>query len=201
MPTAVISLAVVKAKVVLWGAVSSGTIQCVCLSASPVGATLVPSLMLAFSVCCDTLMEIRVVNCTVRDRRRKVPAAGAPLRCKESASAGRGRGWVKSVLQREVRRSRRSSVWPILFYGFSPTSLSGTAADPREESSPRGTGAICLCSGPAGRNHTGGGEKRDFSLKYTNSEAEVAIRWLCADRVNFQSKQNPKSTSACSQHQ
>lgn len=92
---------------------------------------------------------------------RKVLAVSVPLRCKESTGARHGR--VESVgATGEVRRSRRSSVWPTLFYGFSPTSLSGTAADPHEESSPRGTGAISLCSGPAGRNHTGGGQKGDF---------------------------------------
>lgn len=66
-------------------------------------------------------------------RRRKVLAVNVANRCKESARARRG--LVESVsATEEVRRSRRSSVWPILFYGFCPTSLSGTAADPREES-------------------------------------------------------------------
>lgn len=62
LPTAlIISPAVVKAKVVFCEG------QCfwqhpVCLSASTVVPTLVPSLMLAFSVYCDTLTEMHVMN-------------------------------------------------------------------------------------------------------------------------------------------
>ena len=136
-----------------------------CLSASTVVATLVPSLMPTFSVYCHTLAEMRVTD----GRHRKVLAASIPLGCKENASARRGR-FESFGATDEVRRSRRSSVWPILFYGFSPTSVSGTAADPREEFSPRDTGAICLCSEPAGRNHTGGGQKRGFPLTCTRSD-------------------------------
>lgn len=51
-------------------------------------------------------------------------------------------------------RSHRSSVWPIPFFEQLLTSQSGTVAGPREESSPHGTEAICLCNGPAGRSHT-----------------------------------------------
>lgn len=57
-------------------------------------------------------------------------------------------------------RSGRSSAWPIPFYGQLLTSQSGTVAGLREESSPRGTEATCLCSGPAGRSHTVGRGKR-----------------------------------------
>lgn len=57
-----------------------------------------------------------------------------------------------------VTRSRHSSVWPIPFYGQLLTSQSGTVAGPREESSLRGTEALCLCSGPVGRSHTATGK-------------------------------------------
>lgn len=70
-----------------------------------------------------------------------------------------------SALKR-VTRSHRSSAWPIPFYGHFPTSQSGTVAGPREESSPRGTEAVCLCSGPVGRSHTvDAGRKADRSRK------------------------------------
>lgn len=108
-------------------------------------ATLVPLLMQAFSFYTDR---------NVRYKRTVPGRYGKVWGVTDTKTAPDG---VESVdATEEVRRSRRSSVWPILFYGFSPTSPSGTAAGPRGGSSPRGTGAICLCSGPAGRNHTGG---------------------------------------------
>lgn len=55
-----------------------------------------------------------------------------------------------------VTRSRRSSAWPIPFCGQLLTSQSGTVDGPGGESSPRGTEAVCLCSGRAGRSHTVG---------------------------------------------
>lgn len=57
-----------------------------------------------------------------------------------------------------VMRSRRSSVWPSPFSSPPPTSQSGTEAGPGEGSSPRGTEAVCLCSGRVGRSHTVGKE-------------------------------------------
>ncbi len=64
---------------------------------------------------------------------------------------------IQSVsASKRVTRSRRSSAWPIPFYGQLLTSQSGTVAGPHEESSRRGTEAICLCSGPVGRSHTVG---------------------------------------------
>lgn len=67
---------------------------------------------------------------------------------------------IQSVSASEgVTRSRHSSVWPIPFYGQLLTSQSGTVAGPREESSLRGTEAICLCSGPVGRSHTATGKR------------------------------------------
>lgn len=75
--------------------------------------------------------------------------------------------WFKLIqsvsASKGVTRSRRSSAWPIPFYGQLLTSQSGTAAGPREESSLRGTEAICLCSGPVGRSHTVGTGKRKAS--------------------------------------
>lgn len=67
---------------------------------------------------------------------------------------------IQSVSASEgVTRSRHSSAWPIPFYGQLLTSQSGTVAGPREESSLRGTEAICLCSGPVGRSHTATGKR------------------------------------------
>lgn len=54
----------------------------------------------------------------------------------------------------KVTRSRRSSAWPIPFYGHFLTSPSGIGADAHEESAPRGTEEGCLCSGCVGRSHT-----------------------------------------------
>lgn len=67
--------------------------------------------------------------------------------------------WVSQRLGSSfvVTRSRRSSVWPSPFSTPRPTSQSGTVADPGEESSPRGTEAVCLCSGRVGRSRTGWG--------------------------------------------
>lgn len=45
-------------------------------------------------------------------------------------------------------------MWPSPFSTRLLTSQSGTVADPGEESSPRGTEAVCLCSGRVGRSHT-----------------------------------------------
>lgn len=63
--------------------------------------------------------------------------------------------FLKSVrASKQVTRSRRSSVWPIPFFGHLLTSQSETEAGPREESSRRGTEAVCPCSAPVGRSHT-----------------------------------------------
>lgn len=72
--------------------------------------------------------------------------------------------FFKVRASKQVTRSRRSSVWPIPFFGRLLTSQSETEAGPREESWPRGTEAVCPCSAPVGRSHTlgvrGGGESR-----------------------------------------
>lgn len=83
---------------------------------------------------------------------------------------------IQSVsASRVVMRSRRSSAWPIPFYGQLPTSQSGTVAGPREESSPRGTEAICLCSGPVGRSHTVSTRKRERKKGNKNKELTDGI--------------------------
>lgn len=140
-------------------------------------------------------------ECTVRDRHRKVLAVGAPLRCKESASAGRGRGWVSQCYREKLGGPVAPVCGPFFFMDFSRLLCLELWPIPTRNLHRVVLGQFVFVVGPLEETTLEGGEKRDFSLIYTNSETEVAIRWLCAEKVNFQSKQNPKCTSACSQHQ
>lgn len=86
--------------------------------------------------------------------------------------------WFKLIqsvsASKGVTRSRRSSAWPIPFYEQLRTSQSGTAADPHGESSLHGTEAICLYSGPVGKNHTVGAGQR---MEEGKEEEKVQINW------------------------
>lgn len=81
--------------------------------------------------------------------------------------------FFKVRASKQVTRSRRSSVWPIPFFGRLLTSQSETEAGPREESSPRGTEAVCPCSAPVGRSHT-----VDPARKVGRSAHRRRERWM-----------------------
>lgn len=64
-------------------------------------------------------------------------------------------------------------MWPIPFFGRLLTSQSETEAGPREESSPRGTEAVCPCSAPVGRSHTIGPGRKGGRSAHRRQE-----RWM-----------------------
>lgn len=75
-----------------------------------------------------------------------------------------------------VTRSRRSSAWPIPFCGQLLTSQSGTVTGPGGESSPRGTEAVCLCSGRAGRSHTVGRKEEGQKKRRWRRKGKIGKR-------------------------
>lgn len=76
-------------------------------------------------------------------------------------------------------------MWPNPFWTRLLTSQSGTVADPGEESSPRDTEAVCLCSGRVGRSHTVGRKGRRPEEMQVDEERE---RKKGAEKKEFTSR-------------